>query len=58
MEVNLIILESYLFLDGYSYLGINSVLGQYEEAVLGTSSRLAFATLAEDCERKGNGEKL
>lgn len=52
MEVNLIVLESYLFLDGYSYLGVNSVLGQYEEAVLGSTSRLAFATLAEDCERK------
>lgn len=53
MEVNLIVLESYLFLDGYSYLGVNSVLGQYENAVLGTNSRLAFATLAEDCEKKG-----
>ena len=51
MEVNLIVLEEYLFLDGYSYLGVNSVLGQYEEAVLGENSRLAFATLAEDCER-------
>lgn len=58
MEVNLIVLESYLFLDGYSYLGVNSVLGQYENAVLGTNSRLAFATLAKDCERKGEGRKL
>lgn len=48
MEVNLVVLESYLFLDGYSYLGVNSVLGQYEEAVLGSTSRLAFATLGGD----------
>lgn len=48
MEVNLIVLESYLFLDGYSYLGVNSTLGQYEDAVLGETSRLAFAALTEE----------
>lgn len=51
MEVNLIVLKPYIFADGYSYLGVNSVLGQYEEAVLGGNSRLAFATVALEEER-------
>lgn len=46
MEVHLTILKPYIFADGYSYLGVNSVLGQYENAVVGETSRLAFATIA------------
>ncbi len=45
MEVNLILLKPYIFADGYSYLGVNSVLGQYEEAALAGNSRLAFSAI-------------
>lgn len=51
MEVQLVLLKPYIFADGYSYLGVNSVLGQYEGAVLGGNSRLAFTTVAGDLER-------
>lgn len=51
MEVSLIVLNPYIFADGYSYLGVNSVLGRYEEAALDGNSRLAFATVAEEEER-------
>lgn len=51
MEANLIVLKPYIFADGYSYLGVNSVLGQYEEAALSGNSRLAFATVAGEEER-------
>ncbi len=52
MEVNLIVLKPYIFTDGYSYLGVNSVLGQYEKAALDTNTRLAFATLTGEEERR------
>lgn len=45
MELHLIVLKPYIFADGYSYLGVNSVLGQYEGAVLGKNSRLAFSSV-------------
>lgn len=51
LSLKLIVLKPYIFIDGYSYLGVNSVLGHYEEAVLGGSSRLAFATVTESEER-------
>lgn len=51
MEVNLIVLNPYIFADGYSYLGVNSVLGQYEGAVMNGSSRLAFSTVTAEEER-------
>lgn len=51
LSLKLIVLKPYIFIDGYSYLGVNSVLGHYEEAVLGGASRLAFATVTESEER-------
>ncbi len=48
MELHLIVLEPYIFAGGYSYLGVNSVLGQYERSTLDTNSRLEFTTLQED----------
>lgn len=48
MDVQLVLLKPYIFIDGYSYLGVNSVLGQYDGAVLGGNSRMEFATVAED----------
>lgn len=48
MELHLVVLKPYIFADGYSYLGVNSVLGQYEGAVLGGTSRLAFAAIPKE----------
>ena len=41
------ILEPYVFLDQYSYLGVNSNLGQPENAVLDGKSRITFSVLGE-----------
>ena len=48
MEICLVVLKPYIFADGYSYLGVNSVLGQYDEATLGSCSRLDFTTIADE----------
>lgn len=48
MELHLVVLKPYIFADGYSYLGVNSVLGQYEGAVLDGTSRLAFAAIPKE----------
>ena len=45
LEFSLVVLKPYIFADGYSYLGVNSVLGQYEKAALGDGSRLDFTTV-------------
>lgn len=45
MEVKLVILRPYLFLNQDSYLGINSVLGAYHPAVLDGISRIPLAVL-------------
>lgn len=49
MELRLVVLKPYIFADGYSYLGVNSVLGQYKTADLGTGSRLDFVKIMERC---------
>lgn len=46
MELRLVVLKPYIFMDGYSYLGVNSVLGQYSEAALG-KSRLNFTGISD-----------
>ena len=53
MEICLVVLKPYIFADGYSYLGVNSVLGQYDGATLGSGSRLDFTAIAD--EKKGMG---
>ena len=45
VNLRLVVLSPYIFADGYSYLGVNSVLGQYTEAALGEGSRFNFATI-------------
>lgn len=42
MESNVILLEPYIFLDKYSYLGINSILNQYRESILDGQSKIPF----------------
>lgn len=48
LELNLVVLKPYIFADGYSYLGLNSVLGQYTEAALSSGSRLDFAIIPDN----------
>lgn len=48
MELELIVLKPYIFMDGHSYLGINSVLGEYRDFSLDGASMLSFAILPEE----------
>lgn len=50
MELKLVVLKPYIFLNQYSFLGINSVLGQHRDMSLDGSPLLTFAVL------KNNGE--
>ena len=43
MELRLVILKPYIFLNQYSYLGVNSVLGQFRDVSLDGSSPLTLA---------------
>ena len=51
IEVNLIRLSPYLFLDQYSYLGINSRLDRYRPLDLNGSSALPFTRLGGESEQ-------
>lgn len=62
VEANLVVLKPYIFLDKYSYLGMNSVLGQYRQANLDGFTALPFSSIAEksilqDNSLTGNVEK-
>jgi hypothetical protein len=46
MEGNVVVLEPYIFLNKHSYLGINSVLGQYQNLVLDGQAAIAFTTIS------------
>lgn len=46
-DLNLVVLKPYLFLDGHTYLGINSTLSKYQTASLDGKSALSFATIGE-----------
>lgn len=47
MESNIVILEPYIFLDKYSYLGINSILGKYKTTVLDGSASIPFIKIKD-----------
>lgn len=51
VEVNLVVLTPYLFLDQYSYLGINSTLDRYRPLNLDGSSALPFTRLGGESEQ-------
>ena len=51
VEVNLVVLTPYLFLDQYSYLGINSTLDRYRPLDLDGSSALPFTRLGGESEQ-------
>ncbi len=52
IELNLVLLKPYLFLDSYSYLGINSVLGEYHPLQLDGRSAVPLTTISGSEERK------
>lgn len=45
-EANVVVLKPYIFLDKHSYLGINSVLGQYRPTRLDGMSAIPFTVLS------------
>jgi len=45
MEFELVVLKPYIFLNSYSYLGVNSVLGQYQDLTLNGFSLLPFSVI-------------
>lgn len=45
MEVNLIILEPYMYLGGHTYMGINSAFGEYRNLTLDGLSMVSFSAL-------------
>ena len=45
MELRLVVLKPYIFLNQYSFLGINSVLGQHRDMSLDGSPLLTFAVI-------------
>lgn len=47
-EANVVVLKPYIFLDKYSYLGINSVLGQYRPVSLDGFSALPFTSVTSE----------
>lgn len=51
VEVNLVVLTPYLFLDKYSYLGVNSTLDRYRPLNLDGSSALPFTRLGGESEQ-------
>lgn len=56
MESNIVVLEPYIFLDRYSYVGINSVLGNYGAVVLDGQYSIPMTALLEHEEARGDIE--
>lgn len=54
MECQIAIMKPYIFLGQYSYLGINSVLGQYKSVELNGMCAIPFTTIAE---KNGKGSE-
>jgi phage tail-like protein len=47
MELELVVLKPYIFLDNHTYMGMNSVLGEYRNVSLDGVSMLSFSVLGE-----------
>ena len=57
MECNLIVLEPYIFLGWHSYLGMNSILSDYEPLILDGQSSIPFIKLTNRRDgEEGTGE--
>lgn len=52
MEWRIVIIKPYIFIDRYSYVGINSVLGKYTSMVLDGRSAVLFTVLEERRRKK------
>lgn len=47
MELELVVLKPYIFLDQHTYIGMNSVLGEYRNLTLDGVSMLSFSVLGD-----------
>lgn len=47
MELQLVVLKPYIFLDQHTYIGINTVLGEYRNLSLDGASMLSFSVLGK-----------
>lgn len=52
MDWQLVMIKPYIFMDQYSYLGINSILGRYSVMALDGHSAIPFAALPEPLEKE------
>ena len=53
IEVDLVILESYMYLGGHTYMGINSAFGAYRDVKLDGLSMVSFSALGESEHSRG-----
>lgn len=51
-EVNLVILEPYMYVGGHTYMGINSAFGEYQKPALNGLSMVSFSALGETAAEK------
>lgn len=51
-DLNLVVLKPFIMLDGHSYLGVNSVLGNYQPAKLDGKSVLSFSRIGEENQKE------
>lgn len=58
MDFKIITLRPYILLDSYTYLGVNSVLGQYLPVELDGLSMLSFATVGKGQENRLEKERI
>lgn len=49
MELKLIVVKPYIFLDGHSYMGINSVLGSFRPFALDGQALVSFTAIGSNC---------
>lgn len=57
MELNLVMIKPYIFLDGHSYLGVNSILGKYTDMALDGHSVIPFTFVGEKVTVNSNARK-
>ncbi len=57
MEIKLVLLDPYIFLNNFSYIGINSVLGQYRQAALDGKSKLTLSIIQHQLQEEEKHEE-
>lgn len=58
IEVDLVILEPYMYLGGHTYMGINSAFGAYRDVKLDGLSMVSFSALGESGYTRGTQQDL